>query len=268
MKIARIASALATAAFALAAVAFADAERPAALRDVGIEQRLDQQLPLDLQLRDEHGNGVRLGDFFTGKPVVLDFAYYRCPMLCPMALDALVRTMRPLTLSVGEEFEIVTVSIDSRETPAAAAEKKRLLTGDYGRKSAAAGWHFLVGDADAVRRLTEAAGYRFRYDAATDQFAHATGVIVATPQGRISRYLYGIDVAPRDLRLALVEASQNRIGTLADQILLFCYHYDPTTGKYGPAAMAAVRLGGVLTLVVLGAFVGVQLRHERSQPGA
>ena len=142
------------------------------------------------------------------------------------------------------------------------------MTGDYARKTAQTGWHFLTGDAEAVRRLTEAAGYRFQYDAATDQFAHATGVIVATPQGRISRYLYGIDVAPRDLRLALVEASQNRIGTLADQILLFCYHSDPSTGKYGPAAMTAVRIGGLLTLVVLGTFVGTQLRHERSQPGA
>ena len=268
MKRAIFAGAIAALALGMTAPAFGVAERPAALQGVGIEQRLDQQLPLDLAFRDDRGETVKLGDFFTGKPVLLDFAYYRCPMLCPMALDALVRTMRPLSMSVGDEFDIVTVSIDSRETPAAAAEKKRLVTTDYGRKSANTGWHFLTGDAEAVRRLTEAAGYRFQYDGATDQFAHAAGVIVATPQGRISRYLYGIDIVPRDLRLALVEASQNRIGTLADQILLFCYHYDPSTGKYGPAAMTAVRIGGLLTLVVLGTFVGTQLRHERSQPGA
>jgi protein SCO1 len=176
-----------------------------------------------------------------------------------------VRSLRPLAWNVGDEFQIVTVSIDARETSAQAAEKKRTLVSDYGRAGAAQGWHFLVGDDETVRRLADAVGFRYRYEAANDQFAHATGLFVLTPQGRISRVLYGIDYAPRDLRLALVEASEQKIGTLADQLLLFCYHYDPATGKYGPAAMAAVRIGGALTLVGLVTFVALQLRHERSR---
>jgi protein SCO1/2 len=251
---------------ALVAPVFADPTTPpAALRDVGIEQKLDQTVPLDLTFRDEADNAVRLGDFFGGKPVLLSLAYYHCPMLCPLALEGLVRGLRPLAWNVGNEFQIVTVSIDARETSAHAAEKKRSLVSDYGRPGAAIGWHVLVGDADTVRRLADAVGFHYRYDAATDQFAHAAGLFVLTPQGRISRVLYGIDYAPRDLRLALVEASQRKIGTLADQLLLFCYHYDPATGKYGPAAMAAVRIGAALTLAGLVAFVVFQLRHEGSR---
>jgi len=251
---------------ALAAPVFADTTAPpAALRDVGIEQKLDHAVPLDLTFRDESDNAVRLGDFFGQKPVLLSLAYYHCPMLCPLALDGLVRSLRPLAWDVGSEFQIVTVSVDSRETSAQAAEKKRALISDYGRPGAAQGWHFLVADADTVQHLTDAVGFHYRYDAASDQFAHATGLFVLTPQGRISRVLYGIDYAPRDLRLALVEASQRKIGTLADQLLLFCYHYDPATGKYGPAAMAAVRIGGALTLAGLVAFVAFQLRHEGSR---
>ncbi|MET0154361.1 MAG: SCO family protein [Candidatus Binatia bacterium] len=238
---------------------------PPGLRDVGIEQRLDQVVPLDLRFRDESDNPVRLGDFFGQKPVLLAFVYYHCPMLCPMALEGLVRSLRPLSWNVGEEFQIVTVSIDERESPAQAAEKKRKIVALYGRDRAASGWHFLVGEGDAGRRLAEAVGFRFRYDGADDQFAHATGLFVLTPLGRISRVLFGIDYAPRDVRLALVEASQQKIGTLADQLLLFCYHYDPATGKYGPAAMAGVRIGAVLTLAALAAFVVIQLRHESAQ---
>ena len=247
---------------ALAASARADDSRPAALRDVGIDQQLDRPLPLDLWFRDEAGKVVRLGDFFGAKPVVLTLAYYHCPMLCPLALEGLVRSLRPLSISAGAEFEMVTVSIDARETSAQAADKKQKLISQYGRKGAAAGWHFLVGDADNVERLARAVGFRYHYDAASDQFAHATGLVVATPQGRISRYLYGVDHAPRDVQLALVEASDNRIGTLADQLLLFCYHYDPATGKYGPAAMTAVRIAGALTVVILGGFIAFQIRHE------
>jgi protein SCO1 len=250
----------------LAAPAVADTTAlPPALRDVGIEQKLDHVVPLDLSFRDESDNAVRLADFFGQKPVLLSLAYYHCPMLCPMALEGLVRSLRPLAWNVGDEFQIVTVSIDARETSAQAAEKKRTLVSDYGRAGAAQGWHFLVGDDETVRRLADAVGFRYRYEAANDQFAHATGLFVLTPQGRISRVLYGIDYAPRDLRLALVEASEQKIGTLADQLLLFCYHYDPATGKYGPAAMAAVRIGGALTLVGLVTFVALQLRHERSR---
>ena len=252
----------------LAGSAYADTARPAALQGVGIDQRLDQPLPLDLSFRDETGRVVRLGDFFGAKPVVLTLAYYHCPMLCPLALESLVRSLRPLSLSAGNEFEIVTVSIDARETPAQAAEKKQKMLTQYGRKEAAGGWHFLVGDTDAVRRLAEAVGFHYQYDAASDQFAHATGLVMLTPQGRISRYLYGLDYAPRDVKLALVEASQNKIGTLTDQLLLFCYHYDPATGKYGPAAMTAVRVAGALTVLILGCFIGLQLRQEERGPGA
>jgi len=245
---------------------FADTTAPpAALRDVGIDQKLDHAVPLDLTFRDESDNAVRLGDFFGQKPVLLSLAYYHCPMLCPLALEGLVRSLRPLTWNVGNEFQIITISIDGGETAAQAAEKKRTLISDYGRPGAAQGWHVLVGDSDTVHRLADAVGFHYRHDAASNQFAHATGLFVLTPQGRISRVLYGIDYAPRDLRLALVEASQRKIGTLADQLLLFCYHYDPATGKYGPAAMAAVRIGGALTFAGLVAFVAFQLRHESRQ---
>ena len=263
---ASLSRALLLSALALASVASADSTvPPPGLRDVGIEQRLDQALPLDLVLRDESDNPVKLGDFFGQKPVLLSFVYYHCPMLCPMALEGLVRSLRPLSWNVGEEFDIVTVSIDEHETAAQAADKKRKIVASYGRDRAAAGWHFLVGEGDAGRRLAEAVGFRFRYDDATNQFAHATGLFVITPLGRISRVLFGIDYAPRDVRLSLVEASQQKIGTLADQLLLFCYHYDPATGKYGPAAMAGVRIGAVLTLVSLAAFIVAELRHESAR---
>jgi protein SCO1/2 len=252
---------------ALVARASADTTAPLPqLRDIGIEQKLDQAVPLDLSFRDESDNVVRLGDFFDDKPVLLSLAYYHCPMLCPMALEGLVRSLRPLTLDVGKDFRIVTVSIDARDTPAGAAEKKRTLVSDYGRPGASQGWHFLVGDAETVRRLADAVGFHYRYDASTDQFAHATGLFVLTPQGRISRVLYGIDYAPRDLRLALVEATEGKIGTLADQLLLFCFHYDAATGKYGPATMAAVQVGGALTLLALVTFVVFQVRHEGPRP--
>jgi len=263
---ASLSRALLLSALALASVAAADSTvPPPGLRDVGIEQRLDQALPLDLVFRDESDNPVKLGDFFGQKPVLLSFVYYHCPMLCPMALEGLVRSLRPLSWNVGEEFDIVTVSIDEHETAAQAADKKRKIVASYGRDRAAAGWHFLVGEGDAGRRLAEAVGFRFRYDDATNQFAHATGLFVITPLGRISRVLFGIDYAPRDVRLSLVEASQQKIGTLADQLLLFCYHYDPATGKYGPAAMAGVRIGAVLTLVSLAAFIVAELRHDSAR---
>lgn len=239
--------------------------RPAALRDVGVDAKLDAALPLDLALRDETGRPVRLGDFFGDTPVLLTFAYSRCPMLCPLVLEGLVRSLRPLSWDVGKQFRMLTVSIDPHETPEQAAEKKRKLVADYGRAGAAEGWHFLVGDPEAVRRLTDAVGFRYGYDAEHDQFAHVAVLMVLTPRGKLSRYLYGIDYTPRDVRLALVEASENKIGTLADQLLLFCYHYDPTTGKYGMAAMTSLRVAGLLTVVGLAAFVVTQLRHESSR---
>jgi protein SCO1/2 len=248
-----------------ATLAAAEPARPAALRDIGIDAKLDRPVPLDIALRDETGRAVRLADFFGRKPVLLSFAYYRCSMLCPMVLEGLVRSLRPLSWDVGKEFDMLTVSIDPRETPELAAAKKRQMVADYGRSEAAAGWHFLVGDEDAVRRLTDAVGFRYTYDAAHDQFGHAAVLTVLTPQGKISRYLYGIDYAPRDVRLALLEASEERIGTLADQLLLFCYHYDPVTGKYGMAAMTSLRVAGLITVVALATLVVGQLRRENSK---
>jgi len=262
MRMTRIALALGALLLSSVAAIASPTDRPVALREVGFDQKLDQPLPLDLELRDESGNAVRLGQYFGDKPVLLSFAYYSCPMLCPMTLDGVVRSLRPLSWTIGSEFRIVTVSFDARDTPVSAAEKKQKLVAGYGRPGAEAGWSFLTGDEAAIRRLTEAVGFRFRYDAATGQFAHASGIVVVTPEGKISRYLYGIDFAPRDVRLSLVEASENKIGSLTDQLLLFCFHYDPATGKYGPAAMMAVRIGGLLTLAGLVAFVVIQVRHE------
>lgn len=239
--------------------------QPRELAHAGLDQKLDAKLPLDLRFRDEAGRNVALADYFGRKPVLLSFAYYHCPMLCPMVLEGIVRGLRPLAWNVGGEFEIVTVSIDPKETPAQAVAKKQKLVADYGRPGAADGWHFLVSDGDSVKKLAEAVGFRYEYDAAHDQFAHAAGIVIATPQGKISRYLYGIDYAPRDVKLSLVEASDGKIGSLADQILLFCYHYDPATGKYGMAAMTSLRLAGIATLVALAGFVVTQIRREHSK---
>jgi protein SCO1 len=236
---------------------------PPALEGIGIDQKLDQQLPLDLTFRDEAGKKVRLGDYFGDRPVIVTLAYYHCPMLCPMVLDGVVRSLRPLSLTLGQDFRAVTVSIDPSETPEQAAAKKQHVVSEYGRDGAAEDWHFLVGDEAAVRTLADAIGFHYRYDAASQQFAHAAGMVVATPQAKISRVLYGIDFTPRDARLALVEASAGKIGTVADQILLFCYHYDAATGRYTTAAMTSLRIAGLVTVAGLVGFVTTQLRRER-----
>jgi protein SCO1/2 len=241
----------------------ADGQRPRALRDVGFDQRLDEQVPLDLVFRDEAGQTVRLGDYFHGKPVILVLAYYRCPMLCTEVLNGLVRALMDVPFAPGKDFEILTVSFDPRETPELAAAKKKTYLERYGRPGAEAGWHFLTGAQEPIKRLTEAVGFRYTYDARQDQFAHASGIMILTPAGKISRYFYDIRYSPRDLRLGLVEASENRIGSKVDQVLLFCFHYEPAAGKYGPTVMNLVRLGGVLTMLAIGALVGVLWRLER-----
>ena len=238
---------------------------PRELAHAGLEQKLDQQIPLDLAFRDETGKVVSLGESFGTKPVLLSFAYYHCPMLCPMVLDAIVRSLRPLAGTIGSEFNVVTIGIDPKETPAQAAQKKAKLLADYGRKGSENGWRFLVGEGDSVQKLAAAAGFNYEYDAKNDQFAHSAGIVILTPQGKISRYLYGIDYTPRDVQLSLVEASNGKIGTLADQILLFCYHYDPATGKYGVAAMTSLRIAGIATLLGLAGFVMTQIRRENSK---
>jgi len=225
---------------------------PKALNDVRIEQKLDQQLPLDLVFRDESGQAVKLGQYFGKKPVVLAFVYYDCPMLCTQVLNGMVTSFRVLPFQIGNEFEVVTVSFDPRETSTLAAAKKKVYI-DYlperMRANATSGWHFLTGDEASITQLTDAAGFRYRWDDETKQFAHASAIMVTTPQGRLSRYFYGIEYAPRDLRLGLIESSENKIGSPVDQLLLYCYHYDPATGKYGAAIMRVMRVAGVLTVL-------------------
>jgi protein SCO1/2 len=236
---------------------------PPVLRQVGFDQRLNAQVPLDLAFNDEAGQPIRLGDYFGSKPVILVLAYYRCPMLCTQVLNGLVRALLDITFDVGKEFNVVTVSFDPRETPALAAAKKKTYLERYGRPGAEAGWHFLTGTEDSIRRLTVAVGFRYTYDAKKDQFAHASGIMVLTPSGKISRYFYDITYSPRDVRLGLVEASANRIGSPVDQILLYCFHYDPAEGRYGVIIMNFVRLGGVLTVVAIGTFLFIMWRQER-----
>ena len=253
---------------ALAAAPWASAQtaadgRPPFLRDLGFDQRLGGSLPLDAVLRNEHGAEVRLGDFFGDKPVVLSLVYYECPMLCTLSLNGLVSAMDVLSFDVGEEYEVVTLSFEAKETPELARAKKATYIERYGREGADEAWHFLTGDADQIRRVTEATGFRYAWDDETQQYAHPSGILVATPEGRIARYLYGIEYAPKDLRLALVEASEEKIGSPVDQLLLFCYQYDPTTGRYGAVAMNMVRAGGVLTVLALGSFWAVMWRRDR-----
>jgi protein SCO1/2 len=236
--------------------------RPPALREVGYDQRLGEQVPLDVMLRDESGRAVPLGQFFGQRPVVLSIVYYDCPMLCTLTLNGLVTALLPLSFDVGREFEMVTVSFDPREGPELARAKKASYLHRYKRPGAEAGWHFLTGEADALRRLNDAVGFRYAWDEETKQFAHPAGVVVLTPEGRLSRYLYGIEYAPKDLKLALMESAKGRIGSAIDQVLLFCYQYDPQTGRYGAVVMRLVRVGAVITLAGLGALVYALRRTE------
>jgi len=233
---------------------------------VAFEQKLNTQIPLNLMFRDEAGRIVRLREFFNhGKPVILNFMYYRCPMLCPMVMDGITTGLTDLTFDAGKQFDVITVSMDPRDMPEQAAAKKDLYIKRYGRLGAANGWHFLTGNESTIHALTDAVGFKFAYDPQHDQFAHATGVVVLTPAGKISRYIYGFEYKARDLRFALVEASADKIGTAVDQILLLCYHYDPATGKYSRVAMNFVRAGGIATVLGLGGFIFVMLRKERHQ---
>lgn len=249
---------------AVPALAQASGERPSILTEIGFDQRLGESLPLDLPLRDEAGRAVRLGDYFKGRPVVLTLVYYECPMLCTLTLNGLASALDVLSFDAGKEFEIVTVSFDARETPALARAKKDVYLQRYKRPGAESGWHFLTGDAESVKRLTEATGFRYVWDERTQQFAHPSGVMVATPDGRLARYLYGIEYAPKDLRLGLIEAAEGKIGSPVDQAVLFCYQYDPATGKYGAAVMRILRLAAILTIAALGAFLTLMLRRERA----
>ncbi len=240
--------------------------RPPRLENVGIEQRLDAQVPPDLTFRDETGKAVKLGDYFGRKPMILNLVYYNCTMLCGEALAGLAGAMRLVKFDVGNEFDVITVSFDPRETPEIAAAKKKDFVGRYGRPGAAAGWHFLTGPPESVNALTKAVGFQYQYDPKINQFAHATAIMVLTPQGRISRYFYGVDFPPKDLRMGLVEASQGKIGNAVDAVLLYCYHYNPETGKYGAVVANILRLGAVVTILILGTFLFILWRMERSAP--
>jgi len=237
-------------------------QKPSILQQVGIDQKLNTQLPLDLTFRDEHGATVRLGDYFGSKPVIVSLVYYRCPMLCEQVLNGMTAALNVLRFDVGKEFNIVTVSIDPTETPEIAAKKKEVYLHRYQRPTADKGWAYLTGDQTNIEQLAKAIGFRYVYDERTKQYAHASGIVVATPEGRLAQYYYGIEYSPKDLRLGLIEASQNKIGTVVDQLLLYCYHYDPATGHYGAIAMRALRIAGALTVVVLGGFVITMLRRE------
>lgn len=248
----------------------AAAQSPAqVIKQVGYEQRINQPLPLALTLRDEAGRAVTLGDYFGRRPVVFALVYYQCPMLCTFVLNGLVKALKPLSFEPGREFEVVIVSFNPAETPALAAEKKAAYLHDYGRPRTAKGWHFLTGDPEAITALTEAAGFRYVYDTASGQYAHASGLIVVKPDGKLFRYFYGIDYAPRDLRLALIEASTGKLGTAVDQVLLYCFHYDPATGKYGVLINRVIRILGTGTALALAILLLVLFRRERRpQPPA
>jgi protein SCO1 len=235
---------------------------PSILKEVGIEQRLNGQLPLDLKFRDEIGREVKLGDYFGNKPVVLSMVYYECPMLCGEVLNGEASVFSALKFNIGKEYEVVTVSFDPRETPDLARSKKRNFVERYGRPGGDEGWHFLTGSQQSVDALTKAVGFNYAWDRQTQQFAHAAAIMVVTPDGRIAQYFYGVEYSPKDLRFGLVQASANKIGNVVDQVLLYCYHYDPRTGKYGAIVSRALSIGGVFTVLVLGGFLIIMFRME------
>jgi protein SCO1/2 len=245
------------------------ASLPMMVQGVGIDQNLNAQLPLELKFRDETGQTVRLGQYFRDKPVVLALVYYDCPGLCDLILNGLSHTMEQISLNVGTDYQVVTVSFNPKETWKLATAKKANYIEKYQRPGAKEGWHFLTGDEASIKSLADTVGFHYKYDPVNNQYAHASAIYVITPEGKISRYFYGIEYKPRDFRLGLVEASANKIGTTADQVLLFCYHYDPTTGKYGVAITEVTRVLGTATVLLLGGFVFIMLRRDRhSHPDA
>ena len=237
---------------------------PPGLEGVGIDQRLNEQVPLGLTFKDEQGKTVKLGDYFhEGRPVILNLVYYECPMLCTEVLNGLTAAMKVIGFEPGKQFEVVTVSIDPRETPQLAANKKAMYLKRLGNPEAGKGWHFLTGEQTQIAALANATGWHYRYDPKLDQFAHAAGIILITPEGKIAQYYYGVEYSARDMRLGIVEASQNKIGSLADEVLLYCYHYDPRTGRYGATITNIMRLAGIATVIVLGGAIVLLFRKEK-----
>lgn len=228
---------------------------PDALQKIGIEQKLGEQLPLETMVTREDGQKVKLGSFFeSGRPAVLAFVYYECPMLCNEVLNGLTGSLKGLSLDAGKDFDVIAISFDARENEKLdlARNKKAAYVERYGRAGSAGGWHFLTADQASIDAITQAAGFSYRWDEKSSQFAHAGGVMVVTPQGKMSRYFYGIDYSPRDLKMGVIESASGKVGSTADQLLLYCYHYDPATGKYGLAILRLIRAGAVATLLGLG----------------
>src|SRR5688572_18055508 len=231
---------------------------------VSIQQKLGATVPMNVIVRNERGEMKRLGDYFkSGRPVLLNFVYFRCPMLCPITLESTTNALTALKFNIGEDFDVVTLSIDPRDKPSTAADLKEKFVKRYGRLSAANGWNFVTAHDSSIEQITDAAGFQYAYDSKTDQFAHAAALMVLTPDGRLSRYFYGFEYKPRDLRLAIVEASAGKVGNAVDELLLLCFHYDPATGKYSRNAMMVARAGGVTTMLALGGFIFVMFRKER-----
>jgi protein SCO1/2 len=220
-------------------------------------------VPLDAVFRDENGRPVKLGEYFGKRPVVLSLVYYECPMLCTQVLNGAVAAFKVLNFNIGDEYEVVTLSFNPKETPAMAAAKKQTYLAKYGRPEAAKGWHFLTGEKAAIDAVAEAVGFRYTFDQSSQQYVHASAIMVITPEGRVSKYFYGIEYPPKDLRLGLIEASGGRIGTPVDQVLLYCYHYDPHAGKYSMVVMNVLRLAGVVTVALIGGFIVVMWRLDR-----
>jgi len=240
----------------------AAAAMPVALQNVGFEPPLNGQMPLDLVFRDETGRNVQLREYFGQKPVVLAFVYYGCPMLCDQVELGVVGVLRMLSFNPGRDYEVVFVSFDARETPEMAAEKKKKALAHFRRPETDSGWHFLTGSKESIEAATKAANFRFSFDAKNNLFAHASGVMVLTPDGHISRYFYGVEYPGRDMRLGLVDASAGKIGTPIDHVLLFCYHYDPSTATYSASILKIIRLGGVLTILFLVGGILISRRRE------
>jgi protein SCO1 len=243
--------------------------RPPGLKHVGIEQHLNDPIPPNLAFRDETGKTVHLGDYFGKRPMILNLVYYKCPMLCSEVLSGLTAALKPMPIDVGKDFDVLTVSFDPRETPQDATGSKATWLKRYGHPGAEKGWHFLTGSQESIDALTKAAGFEYEYSATTGQFAHATAIIVLTPEGKIAQYYYGVEFSPKDLRLAMVQASNNKIGSLTDQILLYCYHYDPNAGRYSLLILRVLRLAGVATMALLGGFMFVMFRRDlmHGKPG-
>ncbi len=242
------------------------ATTPAILNQVNISQRLNERIPPELTFRDENGNAVRLGDYFGKKPIVLSLVYFECPALCTEVLNGELRSMKAISIDLGKDYEAVTVSFEPKDTPALAKAKRDVYAGQYGRTGTVDAWHFLTGDQPSIDALTKAAGFQYAYDSAIKQYAHAAAIMILTPNGRIARYFYGVQYPGRDFRLGLVEASQGKIGTLTDHAILYCYQYDPMTGKYGLIVMNVVRAGGLLTMLALGLFMFIMFRRESNHP--